>query len=187
MTKVIDLNADLGEGYGKWRAGDDPAMLDVVTTASVACGGHAGDPETMYETLKLAYERGVVVGAHPGFADRVGFGRRLIPCSPAEIERLIATQIGALMGVAALIGITVKYVKPHGALGNLAADNRDVADAIVRAVQAVSANLAILAISGTELESAGWRRGLSVYSENKIPRHSTSQGACPGGVSLEHA
>lgn len=165
MPRAIDLNSDLGEGYGAWRAGDDRAMLDLVTSANVACGGHAGDPETMYETLSLARERGVVVGAHPGYADREGFGRRLIPLTTAEIERLIATQVGALMGVAALVGIPVAYVKPHGALGNLAADNREVADAIVRAVAAISQKLAILAISGTELELAGKEKGLAVYSE----------------------
>ncbi len=165
MAPAIDLNSDLGEGYGAWRAGDDRAMLDLVTSANVACGGHAGDPETMHETLSLARERGVVVGAHPGYADREGFGRRLIPCTTAEVERLIAAQVGTLMGIAALVGIPVAYVKPHGALGNLAADNREVADAIVRAVAAISPKLAILAISGTELELAGKAKGLAVYSE----------------------
>lgn len=165
MTRAIDLNADLGEGYGPWRAGDDRAMLEVVTSANVACGGHAGDQETMFETLSLARERGVVVGAHPSFADREGFGRRLIPCTTAEVERLVAGQVGALMGIGALVGVAVAYVKPHGALGNLAADDRDVAAAIARAVAAVSPDLALLAISGTELEAAGRRQNLAVYSE----------------------
>jgi UPF0271 protein len=165
MTRTIDLNSDLGESYGPWRMGDDGAMLGLVTSANVACGGHAGDPETMFDTLSFAHERGVVVGAHPGYADRDGFGRRLIPCTTGEIERLIATQVGALMGVAALVGTPVRYVKPHGALGNLACDDRDVADAIIRAVAAISPKLAILAISGTELEAASRRRGLATYSE----------------------
>jgi UPF0271 protein len=165
MTRSIDLNSDLGEGYGPWRAGDDAAMLDLVTSANIACGGHAGDPETMVDTLLLAKARGVVVGAHPGYADREGFGRRIIPCTAREIERFTAVQIGALMGAAALAGATVSYVKPHGALGNLACDDRDVADAIARAVAAVSRDLAVLAISGTELEPAARARGLSVHSE----------------------
>ena len=165
MTKAIDLNSDLGEAFGPWRMGDDRAMLDLVTSANVACGGHAGDPETMYETLTLARERNVVVGAHPGYVDREGFGRRLIPMTMQEIERLIATQVGALMGVAALAGTSVAYVKPHGALGNLAAANREVADAIVRATAAFSPRLAVLAISGTELELAARQKGLPVYSE----------------------
>jgi len=162
---AIDLNSDLGEGFGPWRMGDDAAILGVVTSANIACGGHAGDPETMFQTLTLARERSVVVGAHPGFADREGFGRRLIPLTTGEIERLVATQVGALIGAAALAGAEVRYVKPHGALGNLAADNRPVADAIVRTVATISPGLAVLAISGTELEHAAREKGLAVYSE----------------------
>ena len=116
MIRSIDLNSDLGEGYGAWRMGDDDAMLGIVTSANVACGAHAGDPQTMFETLRLAHQHGVVVGAHPGFADREGFGRRLIPHTATEIERFVAAQIGALMGTAALVGARVRYVKPHGAL-----------------------------------------------------------------------
>lgn len=162
---MIDLNADLGEGFGPWVMGDDLAMLDLVTSANIACGGHAGDPETMFATLSRAAERGVNIGAHPGFADREGFGRRLIPMPPAEIERLVAAQVGALQGVAALADARVGYVKPHGALGNLAADDRGVADAIVRAVKALPGRLAVLAISGTELELAALAAGLQTFSE----------------------
>lgn len=165
MTRSIDLNSDLGEGYGPWRAGDDAAMLDLVTSANIACGGHAGDPETMVETITMAKARGVVVGAHPGYADREGFGRRIIPCSMSEIERFTAVQIGALMGAAALAGSKVAYVKPHGALGNLASDDRGVADAIARAIAAISRDLAVLAISGTEFETAARACGLDVHSE----------------------
>lgn len=164
MTR-IDLNSDLGESFGPWRMGDDAAILGVVTSANVACGGHAGDPATMVETLAAARERGVVVGAHPGFADREGFGRRLIPLTPREVEQLVATQVGALMGAAALAGASVRYVKPHGAFGNWAADDRSAADAVVRATKAVSRDLAILAISGTELEHAARDAGLVVFSE----------------------
>lgn len=164
MTR-IDLNADLGEGFGPWAMGDDATMLGLVTSANIACGGHAGDPDTMFATLRLAAARGVSVGAHPGYADRIGFGRRVIPMSPAEIANMIAAQTGALMGVAALAGATVGYVKPHGALANLAADRRDVADAIAGAVRALPGNLAILAISGTELEHAARALGIPVFSE----------------------
>ncbi|MDT8855419.1 5-oxoprolinase subunit PxpA [Paracoccaceae bacterium Fryx2] len=163
--RQIDLNADLGEGFGPWRMGDDAALLGIVTSASVACGGHAGDPDTMVETLALARERGVSVGAHPGYADRAGFGRRVIPMTATGIERMVATQIGALMGAAALAGVRVAYVKAHGALANLAADDRMVADAIARAVAAVSRDLAVLAISGTAQEAAAGACGLAVYSE----------------------
>jgi UPF0271 protein len=161
----IDLNSDLGESYGPWVMGDDAAMLALVTSANIACGGHASDPETMFGMLSEAAKRGVVIGAHPGYADREGFGRRVIPMRETEIERMVAAQIGALMGVAALAGARVRYVKPHGALGNLAADDSGVADAIARAVRAISTDLAVLAISGTELEPASRAVGLNVYSE----------------------
>lgn len=161
----IDLNSDLGEGFGPWRMGDEAAVLGIVTSANIACGGHAGDPATMVETLTLARKEGVVAGAHPGFADREGFGRRLIPMTATEVEQLVATQVGALMGAAALAGAKVRYVKPHGALGNWAADDRSAADAIARACRTISPDLAILAISGTELEHAGGRVGLAVFSE----------------------
>jgi UPF0271 protein len=161
----IDLNSDLGESFGPWTMGDDVAMLAIVTSANVACGGHASDPETMFRTLTEAASRGVVVGAHPGYADREGFGRRVIPMAPDEIGRMVAAQVGALAGVAALAGTEVRYVKPHGALGNLAADDRAVADAIVAAVTALPGRLAILAISGTELELAARAAGAEVYSE----------------------
>lgn len=174
--RAIDLNSDLGEGYGPWRMGDDAAMLGIVTSANVACGGHASDPETMFETLRLARERGVVVGAHPGYPDREGFGRRRLPCTAAEIERFTAAQIGALMGVAALVGIKVAYVKPHGALGNLAADDREVAEAIARAVAAIDKDLAVLAISGTEFEHVARDKGLDTFSEIFADRGYTPQG-----------
>ncbi len=161
----IDLNSDLGEGFGPWSMGDDGAMLGLVTSANIACGGHAGDPETMFATLRLAAARGVTVGAHPGYADPMGFGRRVIPMTPDQIGRMVAAQVGSLMGVAALAGVAVRYVKPHGALANLAADRRDVADAIAAAVGALPAGLAVLAISGTEMEAASRAAGLPTFAE----------------------
>jgi 5-oxoprolinase (ATP-hydrolysing) subunit A len=174
--KHIDLNSDLGEGFGPWAMGDDKALLSIVTSANIACGGHASDPETMYETLVAARERGVVAGAHPGYADREGFGRRIIPMSAPEIERMVAAQIGALMGVAALAGTKIAYVKPHGALANLAAQERSVADAIARAIKAISPDLAVLAISGTQLEPASRALGLTVFSEIFADRGYLSSG-----------
>lgn len=165
MIDTLDLNSDLGEGCGLGRMADDEAMLNVVTSANVACGGHAGDPETMFRTLRLASQRSVVVGAHPGYLDREGFGRRVVPMLPDEIGRMVAAQVGALQEVAALAGATVRYVKPHGALANLAADAVEVAEAIVGAVAQMPGALAILAISGTELEHAAMRAGVPVRSE----------------------
>lgn len=161
----IDLNSDLGEGYGPWSMGNDALILDCVTSANVACGGHASDPETMYRTLCLAVERGVTVGAHPGYADREGFGRRVIPMAPAEIGRMVAAQVGALVAIARLAGARVQYVKPHGALGNLAAADATVAQAIVSAVQALDPALAVLAISGTALERVAREQGVAAYAE----------------------
>ncbi|MDF3605064.1 LamB/YcsF family protein [Paracoccus sp. DMF-8] len=161
----IDLNSDLGEGFGPWRMGDDAAMLDIVSSANIACGGHAGDPDTMLETLRLAVARGVTIGAHPGYADPLGFGRRIIPMAAESIGAMVAAQTGALQGVAALAGGRVAYVKPHGATANLAADDDDVAQAIARAVAALPGGPGLLAISGTALEIAARRLGIPVWSE----------------------
>lgn len=165
MVRTIDLNADLGEGYGPWKMGDDGAMFAVVTSANIACGGHASDPETMYATLALAKARGIVIGAHPSYPDKEGFGRRRLPFSGAEIERFVAAQVGALMGIAALAGTQVRYVKVHGALANVAAEDAGVATAIVNAVSAVDKSLALLAISGTQQEKVARNRNLRVFSE----------------------
>jgi 5-oxoprolinase (ATP-hydrolysing) subunit A len=185
--RAIDLNSDLGEGYGPWSIGDEAAMLDLVTSANLACGGHAGDPEVMFTALRRAAERGVSIGAHPGYADREGFGRRVIPMTPAEIARMVAAQVGALQGVAALAGAVVRYVKPHGALANLAADDAAVAAAIAGAVAQLPGRLAVLAISGTALEAAARAAGLVVYSEVFADRAYLANGrlmprARPGAV-----
>lgn len=173
---TIDLNSDLGEGFGPWAMGDDVQMLSIVTSANIACGGHASDPETMYRTLVLARENGVTVGAHPGYQDLIGFGRRVIPMSPAEIGRMCAAQIGALVGIAAQAGVKVRYVKPHGALGNLAARDRDVADAIATAIRNIDPALAALAISGTQAETAARAAGIPVYAEIFADRGYLSSG-----------
>lgn len=161
----IDLNSDLGEGYGPWTMGDDAQILDCVTSANIACGGHAGDPETMYRTLRLAAQKGVRVGAHPGYVDREGFGRRVIPMAVDEIGRMVVAQVGALVALARLAGTEVRYVKPHGALGNLAAADRSVAAGIVAAIRGLDPQLAVLAISGTMLEQVAREQGVAAYSE----------------------
>ena len=161
----IDLNSDLGEAYGPWRMGDDAAMLDLVSSANIACGGHASDPDTMFATLRAAAARGVAIGAHPGYADREGFGRRVIAMQPDQIARMVASQVGSLQGVAALAGAELRYVKPHGALYNLASDDRAVADAIVSAVAALPGRLAMLAMPGSELALAAEAAGIQVFAE----------------------
>ncbi len=163
--------------------GDDAGMLSIVSSANVACGGHASDPETMVQILSLATGNGVNVGAHPGYVgghpgynDREGFGRRVIPMSPAEIGRMCAAQIGALKGIAAQVGVPITYVKPHGALGNLAARDAEVAAAIVKAAQMIDPELAILAISGTHTEQAARAANAPVYSEIFADRGYLSSG-----------
>ena len=147
---TIDLNSDLGEGFGPYRCGDDDAMLAIVTSANVACGFHGGDPEVMAHTFRIAKARGVRVGAHPGFPDLWGFGRRRIRFSSGEIERLVAYQIGAAQALAAYAGHCITHVKPHGALGNLAEVEPDIADAVARAVRGVAPSLVLLAIARSE-------------------------------------
>ena len=173
---AIDLNADLGEGYGPWSMGDDSAMLDLVTSANIACGGHASDPETMHRTLEAAKARAITVGAHPSYPDREGFGRRRLPATPGEIERFVAAQTGALIAIAALVGHPVRYVKPHGALANVASEDRAVAAAIVAAVRAIDPALALLAISGTVLEHVARDAGMRVFSEIFADRGYTPAG-----------
>lgn len=175
-VSTIDLNADLGEGYGPWTMGADDEMLEIVSSANVACGGHAGDPETMYQTLCAAKRNGVVVGAHPGYVDREGFGRRIIPMTPDEIGRMVAAQIGALQGIARLAGVDVAYVKPHGALGNLAARDAQVAAAIAQTVKTLDPELAVLAISGTTLDQTARNMGLTTVSEIFADRGYLSSG-----------
>jgi UPF0271 protein len=162
----IDLNCDMGEGFGPWPMGNDDAMLDVVTSANVACGFHAGDPQIMFRTAEAAKRKGVALGAHPGFDDLAGFGRRPIRgMSAAEVERMLAYQIGALQAVAALAGHRVTYVKVHGALNNMANVEEDLALAIARAVQGVDRSLVNVCMPGLAMERASERLGVPVARE----------------------
>jgi UPF0271 protein len=162
---TIDINSDLAEGFGQYRCGDDEAMLTIVTSANVACGFHAGDPEIMARTFALAKERRVAVGAHPGFPDLWGFGRRRIPFSTGEIERLFAYQLGAAQALATYCGHRITYVKSHGALGNIAETDADVADAIARAVCAVDRSLAFLTIALSQQQKSAAAAGLRTIAE----------------------
>jgi UPF0271 protein len=185
--RSVDLNCDCGEGFGAYAMGDDAAMLDIVTSANVACGLHGGDPEIMAQAFKLAKAKGVAIGAHPGFPDLWGFGRRMLPFTSGEIERLVAYQIGAAQALAAYAGHRVTYVKIHGALSHRAMEEASIARSIARAVKAVDPRLGFLAIAGTELEAAGLAEGLSVAREIYADRAYTDAGllaqrANPGAV-----
>jgi 5-oxoprolinase (ATP-hydrolysing) subunit A len=144
----VDLNADMGEGFGVYSIGNDEALLNIITSANVACGFHAGDPEIMARTFAMAKNRGVAVGAHPSFPDLWGFGRRVIPCSLGEIERLVAYQIGAAQALATYAGHCITHVKAHGALSNMTQSNREVALAVCKAIKAVDPNLICLSYAG---------------------------------------
>jgi len=186
----VDLNSDLAEGYGTYRLTEDEALLDVVSSANVACGFHAGDPEIMADTFRVAKEKGVSVGAHPGFPDLWGFGRRRIPFSTGEIERLVAYQIGAAQALAIYAGHQITYVKTHGALGNMAEDDRDVANAVIRAVKAVDPTLAILAGPYGEQTPAAKSMGLRTVAELYADRGYTEKGRLiprgqPGAMILD--
>jgi 5-oxoprolinase (ATP-hydrolysing) subunit A len=174
--RSVDLNCDCGEGFGAYRIGDDDAMLDIVTSANVACGFHAGDPEIMAKTFKAAKVKGVAIGAHPGFPDLWGFGRRRLPFTAGEIERLVAYQIGAANALATYAGARLGYVKVHGALSNIAAEDETVALAIARAVKVVEPRLGFLAPAGTKLETAGLAQGLAVAREIYADRAYTDAG-----------
>jgi UPF0271 protein len=161
----IDLNSDLGESFGPWPMGQDAALMESISSANVACGFHAGDPGTMRATIALARTRGVAIGAHPGFPDLVGFGRREMKATPAEVEDFVLYQVSALAGMAAAQGARLQHVKAHGALYNLACRDRALADAIARAVAALDRSLILFGLPGSELLRAGDAAGLSVAAE----------------------
>lgn len=163
---MIDLNCDMGEGFGPWPMGDDEAMLDIVSSANIACGFHAGDPGIMFHTAETARRKGVAIGAHPGFNDLQGFGRRVIKGdTPADIERMVAYQIGALQAVASLAGHRVTYVKAHGSLNNMANEDEGLALAIARAIKGVDPNLVNVCMPGLLMEKASEKIGLRVARE----------------------
>ncbi len=166
---TIDLNADMGEGFGRYRL-DDEQLLDLVTSASIACGYHAGDPVVMRESVTGAVRRGVVVGAHPGYPDLVGFGRRELSATPDEIYSFVVYQIGALQGICIASGGRLRYVKPHGALYNRAARDVSAADAIALAVHDVDSSLALLGLAGSAMITAAERAGIRAVSEAFVDR-----------------
>jgi len=166
----IDLNCDLGESFGRWSLGHDAEVMQNITSANVACGYHAGDPNVMRDTVRLARSKGVAVGAHPGFPDLVGFGRRNMAASPRDVEDFVLYQIGALHAIAAAEGVRLQHVKAHGALYNMAIRDRVLADAIARAVSAFDRSLILFGLPGTELLRAGEAAGLPVAAEGFADR-----------------
>ena len=187
----IDLNSDLGESYGAWPMGQDETLMPVISSANVACGFHAGDPGVMRRTVELAGRHGVAIGAHPGFQDLVGFGRREMRCSPREVEDLVVYQVGALAAIAAAQGAKLQHVKAHGALYNMACVDPELAGAIARATAAVDRSLILFGLPGSALLEAGRREGLRVAAEVFADRAYLASGALvprsrPGSVIHDH-
>ncbi|NEB11188.1 LamB/YcsF family protein, partial [Streptomyces coelicoflavus] len=172
----IDLNADLGEGFGRWRLTDDEGLLSVVTSANVACGFHAGDPATMRRVCALAAERGVTIGAQVSYRDLAGFGRRTMDVPPAELAAEVAYQIGALEVFARAAGTRVAYVKPHGALYNRVVRDEEQAAAVVDGVLLAGGALPVLGLPGSRVLERAVRAGLPVVPEAFADRAYTDEG-----------
>lgn len=183
----IDLNSDLGESFGAWRMGDDAAMLDIVTSANVACGFHAGDPAGILQTLKAAAEKNVTIGAHVSYPDKVGFGRRNMDVASDELTADVIYQIGALQALAKAAGTSVRYVKPHGALYNTIAHDRRQAMAVIEAIRAIDPALVLVALAGSPLIELARSEGLQCVAEAFADRAYTPEGTLvsrrePGAV-----
>ncbi len=173
----IDLNADVGEGFGPYRMGDDEAMFDIVSSINIACGYHAGDPVIMDRTVRLAGAKGIDLGAHVGFPDLLGFGRRPIQADPLELAKYVLYQMGALEGIARAAGHRLTHMSFHGALGNMAAASYDLAEPLVRAVAEFDRNLVISVSTNTEIERAADRIGVRTANTFLADRAYDDQGA----------
>ena len=149
MVMKVDLNSDMGEGFGPWRMGDDAALLDVITSANIACGFHAGDPDVMAKTMRLAAKNGVGIGAHPGFADLKGFGRRRLNIGADELSNMIAYQLGAAEGVAKSVGAKIRHFKLHGALANMCAEDATLAKTCYSAALRVNPEIILMVLAET--------------------------------------
>ena len=188
----IDLNADLGEGYGPWTMGEDEALLGLVSSANIACGFHAGDPVIMDRTVREAVRRGVDIGAHVSFPDRQGFGRRVMQVDPAEMASMVVYQLGALAGLARRAGGRVTHMSFHGALGNMAAADAVLAEPLVRAVAEFDRSLTVLTSASPAIEGAAAASGLRVARCFLADRACTADGLLiprklPGAVIHDEA
>ena len=161
----IDLNCDMGESFGRYKLGEDAAVMPFISSVNIACGLHAGDPLVMQSTIRLAKKHGLAIGAHPGWPDLQGFGRREMSLTPEETEAFVLYQVGALAAFAKAEGCELRHVKPHGALYNQAAKDRALADAIARAVKQFDKNLILVGLAGSALVAAGLELGLTIANE----------------------
>ena len=162
---TVDLNADMGEGFGPWKMGDDAALLGIVTSANIACGFHAGDWDTMAATMRAAHEKGVGIGAHPGFPDLQGFGRRQMTMPRESVARLVQYQLGAAQAMARSVGGRVRHLKLHGALSNMAQGDGDLARAAYAAALEVQEDIVLMVLSATPMEEAARALGAPYAAE----------------------
>jgi len=165
MARTVDLNADMGESFGDWTMGNDAALLDVVTSANIACGFHAGDPDVMARTMRLAQDKGVGIGAHPGFGDLQGFGRRRMTLSPDSLRNMIQYQLGASLAMARAAGSQVRHFKLHGALSNMASEDGDLARACYRAALEIAPDITILVLAATPMQQVAEELGCNWAGE----------------------
>jgi UPF0271 protein len=183
----IDLNADVGESFGAWRLGDDERLIPLVSSVNIACGAHAGDPSTITRTVRLAVAHGAAIGAHPGYPDLAGFGRRDLEMAPYELAATLIAQVGAVQAIASSEDATVRHVKPHGALYNRAARDEGLAAAVADAIARLDRDLLLVGLAGSALLAAGRAAGLAVLGEGFADRAYEADGSLrdrrtPGAV-----
>lgn len=187
MSARVDLNADMGESFGRWTLGDDEGLLDIVTSANIACGFHAGDPDVMARTMQAAARRDVGIGAHPGFADLQGFGRRRLSLPAASLAHLVQYQLGAAQAMARAQGAEVRHLKLHGALANMASEDRDLALTCFRAALAVDPDIIVMVLAGTAQQAAaaelGCRTACEIFADRAYNDDATLKDrSLPGAV-----
>lgn len=190
MKKIVDLNSDVGESFGAYKIGLDEEVLNYVSSANIACGWHAGDPIVMRKTVEAALKNGVGIGAHPGFFDIMGFGRRSMAVSPNEMKQYIIYQLGALHGFVKAVGGKMQHVKPHGAMYNMAAKDDKLAEAIIDGIWEVDRDLIVLGLSGSKMVNAAKEKGLKAANEVFADRAYNSDGtlvarSLPGSMILD--
>lgn len=190
MALQINLNADIAEGWGAYDIGNDAALMKIIRSASVACGFHAGDPTVMHRLVSLAKENGVSIGAHPGFNDLWGFGRRQIKMRESDLEYMVAYQIGSLQAMGCYAGLKVTHLKAHGALNNMAAEDEGYAMAIGRAIKTVDRDIIYVVLAGSKMETAAQKLGLRIAREGFADRQYEDDGnlasrSIPGTVLKE--
>jgi len=176
MTKIVDLNCDMGESFGNYKIGQDDEVIKYITSSNIACGFHAGDPNVMRYTVQLAKKNNVAIGAHPGFPDLQGFGRRKMDIPPEEIKNIITYQIGALQAIAKAEGMSLQHIKPHGALYNMIANDRILGQAVVEAIHKIGKDLILVGLANSEIINIALKSGIRVAREGFADRAYNSDG-----------